>query len=915
MFSKGRWAVRITHLELENFKSYQQVSVPFLPGTNAIIGANGAGKSTLLEAIGFALFDYRPAGFRLASLLREGAASSSVIVRFISSYDECEYEVERRFTAQSTTRYRVYAFDSGRACISEGNQEVNDWLHEHLCVDPSTRLDDLFDNTVGVPQGTLTAPFQESASQRKALFDPLLRVDEYRKASDGLLATERYLGGRAAELREEIARLEGQLTELPKLQEEEQALQKTIAELDTRIASLREELAKATASLEELDQAEQSLRDAAMRVEKTRSELAVQKERLSEAQRAFLASDQARTQVASSQAGYDAYRQADVQLKELETQRTSRAKLLKTRHQLEQQETQIRSQLDQLGKELEEIAAAAHRMEALAPAVKQQEALEAALATARADAIKLEEAQRRDAQAAEEVERAEEEVREIRDALQEAATLEGEAARIKVHIDAATRSEQDANERRITLNAESARLRAQSTTLSEAQQARCPVCEAELTPAHRAELLERNARRLQELESESAAQAELIQARRLEKEEAQQELDGVQQRLRHLPSEDDLQRAEQRFARHQASQEQAQADIAAFEDAPSRIETQIRDLEALGDPRRVYQGLEDKARQREAIEQQQKAQRPRLEEVVEEISHLTEELSAFANLDDAIRQAQETRERSQPAYDTYVANSRVAEQYAQRQAAVKEVAAACDALEESLADLISAQEVAESAYDSDRHTQLRQAEGLLREQVTRAEAQLEGQQVRLRAVMDSIGHLEDLEGKLAGESARLQDTEAQIAIVKTVRALLRQAGPFITQQLVYRISCEASTLYASIMNDHTGRLHWAEDYELSLEVKGRKRTFRQLSGGEQMIAALALRLALLRETSAIDVAFFDEPTAHLDAERREGFAAQITQVRGFSQLFVISHDDTFEQAAQNYIHIIKDESGSHLEEE
>jgi exonuclease SbcC len=80
-----------------------------------------------------------------------------------------------------------------------------------------------------------------------------------------------------------------------------------------------------------------------------------------------------------------------------------------------------------------------------------------------------------------------------------------------------------------------------------------------------------------------------------------------------------------------------------------------------------------------------------------------------------------------------------------------------------------------------------------------------------------------------------------------------------------------------------------------------------------MSAALALRLALLREISAIDVAFFDEPTAHLDPERREGLAERITQVKGFSQLFVISHDDTFERAAQNYIRIVKDEQGSHQE--
>jgi exonuclease SbcC len=66
------------------------------------------------------------------------------------------------------------------------------------------------------------------------------------------------------------------------------------------------------------------------------------------------------------------------------------------------------------------------------------------------------------------------------------------------------------------------------------------------------------------------------------------------------------------------------------------------------------------------------------------------------------------------------------------------------------------------------------------------------------------------------------------------------------------------------MQDHTARLRWTEDHEVVLNQDGRARTFPQLSGGEQMAAALAVRLGLLRQVSAINLAFFDEPTANLD---------------------------------------------------
>jgi len=40
---------------------------------------------------------------------------------------------------------------------------------------------------------------------------------------------------------------------------------------------------------------------------------------------------------------------------------------------------------------------------------------------------------------------------------------------------------------------------------------------------------------------------------------------------------------------------------------------------------------------------------------------------------------------------------------------------------------------------------------------------------------------------------------------------------------------------------------------------------------------------------------------NMDAERRENLARQIGQVRHFNQLFVISHDDTFEEAVDHVL--------------
>jgi exonuclease SbcC len=115
------------------------------------------------------------------------------------------------------------------------------------------------------------------------------------------------------------------------------------------------------------------------------------------------------------------------------------------------------------------------------------------------------------------------------------------------------------------------------------------------------------------------------------------------------------------------------------------------------------------------------------------------------------------------------------------------------------------------------------------------------------------------------------------------------------------------------MADHSNRLRWTDEYEILLSASGRERTFKQLSGGEQMAAALSVRLALLREVSDIDVAFFDEPTANLDEARRDNLAEQIMNVKGFSQLFVISHDETFERDTDNVVRVVKENGTSMVE--
>jgi DNA replication and repair protein RecF len=66
--------MHVKHVSLTNFRSYQQVDVPFFPGVNVLVGANGQGKTNLVEAIGYSATATSHRVATDAPLIRTGAS-------------------------------------------------------------------------------------------------------------------------------------------------------------------------------------------------------------------------------------------------------------------------------------------------------------------------------------------------------------------------------------------------------------------------------------------------------------------------------------------------------------------------------------------------------------------------------------------------------------------------------------------------------------------------------------------------------------------------------------------------------------------------------------------------------------------------------------------------------------------------
>jgi exonuclease SbcC len=899
--------MRIAQIDLENVKSYRQESVVFTEGTNAICGPNGAGKSTLLEAIGFALFDFLPT--TQSQFVREGEKTATVTVHLVGE-DERTYLVVRK--CGSSSRYYVHDPEIGQN-LTNGKEETRAWLYEFLGVEETGDLAVLFQDAVGVPQGLLTAAFLDRPGNRKNTFNPLLRVDEYEKVWKALLDPRRRLEGWIVEQEKCIVGFETEVKTLPGLQEKVAGLRAEVEAGEKRQAAVQAELEDVTQRKESLEAIKERLDALEQSVIQAEADVKTLDAQLEEAQAAVQRAEKARSVVDETEAGHQTYLAAQEKLEALEDQRRERDRL---KEALQEHITNLalaQQQVEGMESDLKAIAAAEAEMETLHPQVEAQERLEGELTEAQRAADRLVDAQRNLDQEQGRLADLEARLSDVQDGLDELAEVKKKIELLQAELENLDQQRDRLTSQIAAHQAELDQICEQTAALEAAETAECPVCEGPLTPEHRSDLLERNRAHQEEIEAAlvdvQSQQDEAEEARR----QKQKALRGLEEQVEELPRPAEADDLSAQIDAQREIVEEIEASVTELADAPAEVERLTAELEALGDPRRDHQRATDVAGRRSDVEKDLATVGEQIVGLSGQIGALEEELAAYADLDERVEAERAALDAHETDHQRYLQHIREAEALEERQ---ERVAALSDELETAQAkcDRLS-QERDQIAidYDADAYAKLVEEYSTLSSEIATLNERLRLQRNDVDEGQAEIERLTSVQGEL--DAARVEHAElVEVqALLEHLRQVLRDAGPKVTQALVEVISLQAARLYADVMADHTARLRWMEDYEIVLTTGGRERSFQQLSGGEQMAAALAVRLALLREVSAIDVAFFDEPTANLDDHRRDNLAEQILNVKGFSQLFVISHDDTFERDTDNVVRVVKENGTSRVE--
>ncbi len=373
-----------------------------------------------------------------------------------------------------------------------------------------------------------------------------------------------------------------------------------------------------------------------------------------------------------------------------------------------------------------------------------------------------------------------------------------------------------------------------------------------------------------------------------------------------------LQQMQEQLQQHEADLQEKSREAAALKGSDAQLKQVENELLALRDPRGQTTAQQEVIAKEGHFQQQLQAEQQRLATAQQQLQQLQEKLTVYQSLDADIALQEVTLRQCENGHRSYLQNEKEAQALPERERAYQEQHEATRLAEESLRNAEIEYQQADAAFDAQELARVDAEIRQLDTDLGTLGNEIKYHQEKMAQLVQQIELAESLRVQLEAAQKEYQELDELHAMTILFRSLIKEAAPHVLKAMLADISAEANRIFNEIMGDRSAQLAWQNDYEITLRRQGVNRTFAQLSGGEQMSAALAIRLALLKKLSNLNIAFFDEPTQNMDELRRTNLAEQIRRVRGFEQLIVISHDDTFEQGLDSIVRLNKVNGETHL---
>ncbi len=904
----------IKSVELKNVKSYHHENIKFLEGINGICGQNGHGKSTILEAIGYVLFDYPP--YKKIDDFRRHGEKSGYIAVTVDGKDEIEYTIYRKLGGSD---YYI------KTPVSEikGKKDVTTWIASNLLYNVRSPEDmpSIFENAVGVPQSTFTTAFLLNPEPRKKIFDNILRVEEYKAAYTNLREVTAAIEKTIDSMDRELIPLRTRTENYSDLKKEKEGLQKESAELKAQIKEINIKITSLTKRKEELAGKKAQLDTLSSQIASERIRIEGSTKQLERVKSDLMRAESVQKIVNDLLPVEELFKKESAALKELDGDRRKRDTLKENIARLDSDIRNLSDKLEHISKLSNENKELEELKKQLIPAVEKQKILEDEIQNLLSLLDSLIHLGFELKQAVEKEQRANLLQSEIQQ-------LEKSIASLIPLIEQQTEFE---NKQQELLQRQAAVKSILEKTRNNMKLAGthgiCPVFNGIKCisindfAGYFDDEMNTHTRMLKEIK----IQIELISNSLSKLENPRKKRDDMAAIIESKKKDIDA----YRDISHKVRSCRAKLENLALsypslktgvltgseEERKSFtiiLNSKKAELKALNSPNKDLEKLK-------GLEEKNLKELKSLESVPGSIDlkrrerdMLASKSLIFEGLDEKITFLQDKITKLEPEHNRYLQALPLALKVNEYAEECRKLEGIIASMNSNLSGYIQKHEALLSEFDeSILNETISQLDELGKIASSKAEA-IKGKTKNIEKLSREIVAMESELLKIKDIEKNLENEKQFLSFSNFIRDTIKNSSEYIVNEFIGEISQDASNIYSEIMDDYTCGLKWQNDYDIEIESTGEVKSFRQLSGGERMSAALAVRLALLKALSSCDFIFLDEPTQNMDEVRREKLSQQIMNIRGFKQVFVISHDDTFNEKYANVIKIEKTDGESRV---
>jgi len=290
------------------------------------------------------------------------------------------------------------------------------------------------------------------------------------------------------------------------------------------------------------------------------------------------------------------------------------------------------------------------------------------------------------------------------------------------------------------------------------------------------------------------------------------------------------------------------------------------------------------------------------------VAELVLQLKLFESLDGDFKHVREVLNSNRNGHKKYQENKKSAGELGARNERVRKTGEKIEAKRKDLDGVMAEHKKAKGEYDSKEESKTASDFARLSGELSSAETQSATSESRIAEYEATVEEMKKRTTQIKAWAERKAQMQRFEQVLADIWNILRALGPKVAARLLAGISARGNRIFGKLQNE-PGQLIWKKDYSVMLRRGDREISFKAMSGGEQMSAALAIQMAMARDFANSSFCIFDEPTVSLDKARRARLAQSIQETReeaGFTQVFVVSHDDAFHGYVDHELILQKD---------